>query len=109
MATIADHRENLNKILNNIQQLRSSFPNVLATSTRPLQPRPQPQSQVSVPAAFASAFDAVAGFEKLIASQAMQDTFTAVEKLSPAPASQMRKRKYVSKLYQAHSALMGHT
>jgi len=96
MATAADQRENLKKILSNIQLLRSSFPNVLATSTRPLQPRPQPQTQVTVPAAFGSAFDAVAGFEKLIGSQAMQDTFTAVQKLPPAPASQMRKRKYVS-------------
>jgi hypothetical protein len=99
MATAADNRENLKKILSNIQLLRSSFPNVLATSTRPLQPRPQPQNQVSVPAAFRSAFDAVAGFETLVGSQLMQDTFTAVDKLPPAPASQMRKRKYVSKLH----------
>lgn len=103
MATAADHRDHLKNLLSNIQSLRSAFPNVLANSSRPLQPRPQPQTQVNIPTAFGAAFDALDGFEKLIGTQASQDAFAAAEKLPPAPAGQLRKRKYVAiqALFQA--------
>jgi hypothetical protein len=88
-----DIREILKNALNNLQNVRSSFPTVLVNKSKPLQPLPQPQAPLSIPARYAAAFAAVDALENFISLQSTQDAFTAAQKLPPAPASSQRKRK----------------
>ncbi|KAG8813517.1 hypothetical protein FRC19_002378 [Serendipita sp. 401] len=93
MQTLQDNREILKNVLNAIQAARTSFPMVLANTNRPLQPRPQPQNPVPIPARFNAAFSAIDALEEIISRSLTQEAFLAAQKLPPAPA--VRKRKYI--------------
>ncbi|KIM30560.1 hypothetical protein M408DRAFT_22046 [Serendipita vermifera MAFF 305830] len=92
METQQEIREILKNALNNLQAARTAFPSVLAAKSKPLQPRPQPQAPVSIPARYSAAFAAVEALENFISLQSTQDAFAAAQKLPPAPTMQ-RKRK----------------
>ncbi|KAG8830071.1 hypothetical protein FRC17_005492 [Serendipita sp. 399] len=92
MATLQDTREILKNVLAAIQTAKTSFPIVLASTSRPLQPRPQPQNPVSIPARFTAAFGAIAALEEIVSRSSTQEAFLAAQKLPPAPAIRKRKR-----------------
>ncbi|KAG8756408.1 hypothetical protein FRC14_003079 [Serendipita sp. 396] len=92
MQTLQDNREILKNALNAIQAARTSFPMVLANANRPLQPRPQPQNPVPIPARFNAAFSAIDALEEIISRSSTQEAFLAAQKLPPAPAVRKRKR-----------------
>ncbi|CAG8578443.1 11357_t:CDS:2 [Acaulospora colombiana] len=93
MTSNPELRDTLKNVLASIQAAKSTFPTVLATNNRPLQPRLQPQSPVSIPARFNAAFAAVNAIEQIILLQSTQDAFFAAQKLPPAPANLSKKRK----------------
>ncbi|KAG9050009.1 hypothetical protein FS842_011444, partial [Serendipita sp. 407] len=92
MQTLQDNREILKNALNAIQAARTSFPMVLTNANRPLQPRPQPQNPVPIPARFNAAFSAIDALEEIISRSSTQEAFLAAQKLPPAPAVRKRKR-----------------
>lgn len=93
MTSNPELRDTLKNVLASIQAAKSTFPTVLATNNRPLQPRLQPQSPVSIPARFTAAFAAVNAIEQIISLQSTQDALSAAQKLPPAPANLSKKRK----------------